>query len=609
MVVIYDLEQFSNYHCCYAIDRDTEKEYFFEISDFQDDSEEYYDFINSCKGMIGFNTLAYDYPLIHYFISTLFHEYGTASEKARKLYKKSEEVINSKWGFPDWKTRIAQCDLYKIHHFDNKAKMTSLKDLQIAMKWKNVKDLPFEHTHRVSYDDRDEIEKYCRNDVLSTFQFYKESDAEIQLRNRLKRTYRIPCLNWNDPKIGEQLLLKKISEKKGVHPSVLSKKRTERKSINLGDCILDYNIRNKEVQDFVDLIKDREITETKGSINHRIVYDGMPYDFGTGGIHGCRRSKVYRPTEDTVIKSSDVKSYYPNLSIQHKFYPKHLGIEYCEVYDEIYQLKVNAEKKGDKDQRKFAKLALNASFGKSNDKYSFLYDPKYTMVTTINGQIMLTDVSITLQKAGFKCIMINTDGFEFIVPKDRVQEYEDICQEWMDETNLILEHDEYEVLAIRDVNNYVGKLGNSEIKHKGAFEINKPWYKDHSFLVIPKALEEYFVRGTDIFTFITNHDDIFDFCGRVRSNSGYKIQYHYLDGSEEKVKQLQKRNRVYISNSGGYLYKVKGDRSNAVYRGNKVQLFNKYEEKEDYDIDYQWYIKETQKIIDIIEPKQMEMFV
>lgn len=226
------------------------------------------------------------------------------------------------------------------------------------------------------------------------------------------------------------------------------------------------------------------------------------------------------------------------------------------------------------------------------------------MITTINGQIQLSDLSITLQKAGFEAIMVNTDGFEFVVHKDRVDEYKAICDQWMKETKLILEHDQYQTLAIRDVNNYVAQTVSGKIKHKGAFEIDKDWHKDPSFKIIPIALEQYFIYDKPVAETVKNHNNIFDFCGRVKSNSGYKIKYHYLDGSQEKTDQLQKTNRVYLSNKGGYLYKSKGDRSYAIYKGQKVTIFNQFKEKENYDINYNWYISEVNKIIDILEPKQ-----
>jgi len=610
MIVVFDLEQFSNFHSCFAIDINSEQEFYFEISDFKDDRVSYQKFLDNCKGMIGFNNLNYDYPLLEKFMQ---HRNLPAHQLCRKLYKEGQKIIDSKWGYPEWKVKIPQLDLFKIWHFDNRAKSTSLKALQVAMNWENVQDLPFKHDHHVGSIEREEIKKYNRNDVLSTFEFYKKSRSVIDLRKTLAKKYRIPCRNWNDPKIGEQIFLSKIAEKKNVPKNQLKQQRTYRDSIDLSKCILDYTVQNEEIQEFVDYVSSKTIKETKGSIDYRVLFEEMPYDFGTGGIHGCRGSGVWKRSTDQILLTSDVSSYYPNLSIQNGYYPKHLGYDFVEVYSDMYNERVKAKYADPPTEESKAtnaglKLGLNGVYGKSNDKYSFLYDPKYTMITTINGQIQLADLSVTLQKAGFEPIMINTDGFEFLVDKDRIDEYKAICEEWMKNTKLDLEHDQYQTLAIRDVNSYVAQTVDGSIKQKGVFEVEKDWHKDPSFKIIPKALEQYFIFNKPIKETIENHTNIFDFCGRVKSNSGYKINYHYLDRDKEGILDLQKTNRVYLSNSGGYLYKSKGDRRSAVYKGEKITVFNQFEDKQEYDINYSWYIKEVQKIIDIIEPKQLSLF-
>lgn len=68
---------------------------------------------------------------------------------------------------------------------------------------------------------------------------------------------------------------------------------------------------------------------------------------------------------------------------------KHLGPEFLKVYrDNIVNVRME-EKKKPKEERDSVivdgfKLASNSNYGKSNDVNSFLYDPLYTMKTTIN---------------------------------------------------------------------------------------------------------------------------------------------------------------------------------------------------------------------------------
>ena len=88
---------------------------------------------------------------------------------------------------------------------------------------------------------------------------------------------------------------------------------------------------------------------------------------------------------------------------------------------------------------------------------------------------------------------------------------------------------------------------------------------------------------------------------------------NYIENNREKIDILQKTVRYYISKSGGTLYKVDENANKKIaYCVNRNQkIFNTYIEYNDfslYDIDYGYYISETQKIIDLIISPQLTLF-
>jgi DNA polymerase elongation subunit (family B) len=102
------------------------------------------------------------------------------------------------------------------------------------------------------------------------------------------------------------------------------------------------------------------------------------------------------------------------------------------------------------------KLALNSSYGDSGNEYSPLYDPKYTMSITCSGQMLLTMlIEAVIEKCNAKVLMANTDGFEFMVDRSRMDEVKQCVSEWEELTQLTMEGDFYEVMYIRDVNSYI----------------------------------------------------------------------------------------------------------------------------------------------------------
>lgn len=225
-----------------------------------------------------------------------------------------------------------------------------------------------------------------------------------------------------------------------------------------------------------------------------------------------------------------------------------------------------------------------------------------------NGQLLLADLHCSLIKAGFKPLLLNTDGVEFLIKKKDEDKYNEICNEWSKKTGLILDHDEYKRIAINNVNNYIGEFTNGSVKAKGLFRTERDWHEDPSFMVVPIALKEYLLNDIQPEDFIPKHGNIYDFCGRVKSQAGYQIEYHHIVNNKLVTDNLQKVNRVYISNKGGQLYKRKDDRLNSVYKGYKATVFNTYVNKNDYDINYSFYIREVRKIIDEVNPKQLGLF-
>lgn len=262
------------------------------------------------------------------------------------------------------------------------------------------------------------------------------------------------------------------------------------------------------------------------------------------------------------------------------------------------------------------KLSANSCYGKSNDKHSFLYDPVYTMKTTLNGQLMLSMLCEWLNLAidDLQMLQVNTDGITVKIKKTDLDLYYSICKKWEEYTKLVLEYVEYSKMVIRDVNNYLAITTKGKVKYKGAFEIDKDYHKDSSFKIIPYALSEYFVKGIPFRETILNHKNIYDFCGRQKFGKDsygetHTIEYDSTKNPYLKVDFQQKNVRYYISNKGStFIKQYNKGTSEIINVGYQVTIFNKFIEKENYDINYDFYIKECMKIVDTIENKQLELF-
>lgn len=533
----------------------------FEISEFRDDSGELLEFLTWLRDinarMVGFNNVGFDYPVLHLFIRAPY------STKAPELYQKAMAIIGSQdtnrfdhMVFPSDRY-VTQIDLFKIYHFDNKAKATSLKALEFNMRMENISDLPFPVGTVLNQDQIKVLREYNAHDVTATKMFYWKSQEQIQFREELSATYQKDMLNHNDVKIGSEIFQSAL-ENSGVQTYSFGSegrqpRQTVRDVIRLNDAILPWiNFRTPEFQQVIDFLRSQEIVETKGIFKDlKVTVKGLTYVFGVGGIHAAMGNKSFVARDDLVIESKDVASYYPNLSIGNNFYPAHLGQQFCTIYDQLFH-KRREYGKGTSMNLAY-KLALNGTYGKSNDKFSIFYDPLFTMQITLNGQLLLCLLAENLMDVPtVQIIMCNTDGLEYTIHPDHVTHANAVCDWWSQLTKLELEGVRYNRLWIRDVNNYVGEFTDGKVKLKGAYMHKREWHQDASALVIPKVAELHLVHGKPIRETLESWPDKYDFFSRVKVNRSCQLIY-VKDGV---TKQLENTVRYYVSQGGGDLIKV-----------------------------------------------------
>lgn len=634
-VEIYDIETLKKCFTYTGYNIDTKKIEQFVFHNDKFELTELLQHLLKLKGQIGFNNISFDYPIIHYIIKNasnwlwdINEENITKQDVIDLIYKKAQELIvnQNNSGFfgtiKDKEVLILQLDLFKIWHYNNKARTTSLKGLEISMNYPNVMDMPIHHNEEnISFSDVTEILKYNLNDVLATYEFYLKSIPKIELRKQIQAKYNIPCINYSDSKIGESLLLELYSKHNKKNSWDIKKLRSYRESISFNEIIFNYiKFNSKEFNNLLSSLKSLEIKETKKAFAKSVLYKGFQYDYGTGGIHGCITSGIYEENSEYMIIDADVASLYPNIAIKNRLYIEHLGETFIDLYDkDIVQERIRAKKAGEMSISDALKLSANSVYGKSNDENSFLYDPKYTMATTINGQLLLTMLAEMLVNnlTDTTVLQINTDGITLKIPRTLENKYYELCKQWESITNLELEYAYYSKMVIRDVNNYLAITTNGKIKNKGAFEVDKivgnepAYHKDNSFRIIPLAIQEYFVNNVSIEKTILNHTNIYDFCGRQKFGRDSHGEIHSIINSEYNIQQQQKNVRYYISKSGKKFVKIytKGS-TEMINKGYEVEIFNEYVEKEfkDYNIDYNFYINEVNKIIDILKPKQLSLF-
>lgn len=566
---ICDIETYGNVFLCAVTRADGKHSHVLEVSERKNEIERVFKFIDHIAEtgsyLVTFNGIGFDYPVLHEIYTKRDSLPKSGKAIAKKIFNIAQKQIDSFKGEQFGNTiksedcLVQQLDLYRIWHFNNKAKATSLKLLEFNMRMNDIQDLPYAIGQELTSDEIDHLIEYNKHDIKATLDFFNVSQSQIDFRIKLSEQYGKDWLNCDDTKIGAEYFMMRLEEA-GVklHKFENGRKvmcQTPRDRINIGECLFDYyDFKRPEFVAVYEWFKKQVITETKGVFsdieehllgdvakyaeltvkrqkfkskpsdediaafmkehplgwidveelkateylfdadgNHvteypldedgmpnfskkpkkvrvpkksywgcwkvaetlNVVIDGFKYDFGVGGIHGSVSNKIIIESKNWVIKDKDVKSFYPNLAIRNRIYPEHLGETFCDIYEDMYIQRSNYGK--GTPENSMLKLALNGTYGKSNDKYSVFYDPKFTMSITVGGQLTLCFlVDLYYQhNIRFKLIMANTDGITLCIHRNDVERCEAIDHLWEKVTGLELEFVDYSKVIVRDVNSYI----------------------------------------------------------------------------------------------------------------------------------------------------------
>jgi hypothetical protein len=607
---VFDIETYPNVFTLAVEHAEAPLHWMFEISDLRNDSRQIVEFLQFLKEtdsrMVGFNNLGFDYPVIHTLIRM-------GQSDANTLYQKAMAIINAqdedggRWmhSVKPSDQFVAQIDLFKIHHFDNRARATSLKVLEFNMRSDSIEDLPFPVGTVLTRDQIEVLKQYNKHDVAQTKAFYYHTLDMIHFREELTRKYARDFMNHNDTKIGKDYFTMKLEEA-GVAcydfgPNGRTPRQTKRPVIHLKDAILPWiNFEHPEFNRVMNWLKAQTITETKGVFTDlTATVNGFTFVFGLGGIHGSMESVVVESDDENVIIDLDVTSYYPNLAITNGFHPAHLGKEFVSIYKHLFEQRKQYPKKS--AESAMLKLALNGVYGDSNNQFSIFYDPLFTMSITLNGQLLLCLLAEGLMHIpGLRLIQVNTDGLTVRVPRANKMLVDLARAAWQTRTGLNLEEAVYKAMMIRDVNSYIGVFEDGSTKRKGAYEYKVGWHQNAGGLVVPKVAEKVLVDGAPIRETVEQWPEIMDFMLRTKVPRSSHLAIEW-DGQQPQ--KIQNITRYYIAEGGGRLFKymppLKGKtewRKIGVESGWGVQVCNDINDAGKLPVDFDYYVREVEKL-------------
>jgi len=592
-------------------------------------------FFRNHKVIMGYNSYNYDSIITDYIVCQghkfngqtgknfnnihILQELKTLSDSLIRTTKEERYQMKFDWMSRNYKRMFEDYDIQKILYLDKT--FVGLKSVAINLRWHRIQELPIHFDSIIEPQDVHTIYDYNVNDVLITLALTMNQQEEIELREQISERYDINILNESRSSIGKRLMTKYYCEEAECEYKDFKDLRTIRGRMKLSE-IIDKRIHFKtpKFQELLTNLKSKVIS-SGDDFAKEFDFNGTFYTIGKGGLHSIDDSRIYDIYKDKCIyRDADVTSYYPSILEIFKISPAHLNKAiFLKLISFFKNDRVRAKKAGAKLEAESLKIVINRIYGALSDYYDYLFDPKATYETTLNGQLSLLMLIESLETNGIHIISANTDGIVSKIEYHQEELYQKLCHDWELETKFELEYTDYEKYVRSNVNNYIAikkgfrdsvdktKAEKKYVKGKGNYIFETPFNKGFTHPIVAKALYNYLVYDIDYKETIFNHWKtdkfaIYDYCMSQKVDKKYEVYYtRVVDGIITKT-ELQQYNRFYITNKGGGTitkedtFKGKA-RVQALVAHKGIETFNDYIYKEEYNIDYAFYIHKVEAFL------------
>jgi len=571
------------------------------------------------KVCVTFNGKNFDLPI-------LFKWLSTEAIKDYDLYKYGQGIITDR-KFLTWETKNECIDFFNDFmtvHIDLMTfftKRIGLKQIAINNYSDKIEDLPYLPHENLTNTQKIEIDKYCKNDCICTFDILKNDRirSDIEIRKYIneniepfKSSDKINAFETTTVQIAEKFMIAELKSKNnGKLPNL------DNSDLKVSNCIgMIPEFKSEFFKNFLNEILNTEITTIKKEhLNHLsekqqetnkkkyyfknknggyksnyfLNYDGANYNFGLGGLHSKDVKRVWESSNTHVLINVDVSSYYP--SIIEKF--KIEGIKgFSEIEADWKQKRYYYKNKGDLLKSNTYKLMINSIFGKLNDTYSKLKSSHSAFSVTLTGQVLLLYLIESVQE-NIECRIVNanTDGVCFYIKRSDTVKLKYLCSKWELETGMVLDYDYIDKWIGLGVNEYFAKIGE-KTKTKGARLLTSRKLDGKlQATVVSEAVISYFLNKTDIKTYIRKHANLNNILISSKSTKGFHIYNN---------KKIQKSVRYYHSKNG---FELKSGHGSIVASKCNVVLdisILKMKTPVSLRIDYMKYIELSQNLINEI---------
>lgn len=438
----------------------------------------------------------------------------------------------------------------------------------------------FDIDRKLTKEEIEETEFYCKHDVDATEQLYYQRFDYIKSKLQIINAFKLPirCISMTNAQLTAEVM------------GARKRKYYDENIYDMPECV---DVKDQEVLSF--FANPQDATR---SLDKEIC--GIPHTIAYGGLHGAIENSHFKGN----LFNFDVSSYYPSMIIMFDFMSRSVSDKNKPLYKKIRDDRFVYKREGNSLADAY-KLILNTLFGAMGYVYNKLYDLKMNRQVCITGQLLLIDLLEKLRPY-ISLLQSNTDGVLF--QTDNIEVCRKIVHSWEEKTGLQMEEDTVDEIYQKDVNNYIMLEKNGDIKTKGGYVKNYSIkkgkekfgnYVSNSMTIIDEAIVKYLLFNVPVESTITCCNDPMRFQITTKKGPTYKRVVWEVNGEEIETNNV---NRVFASSDEKYgkLIKVKqnGRRDTIGSLPEHCLVFNKDIKEFDINlIDKYWYVREAKNRI------------
>jgi len=467
-ITYYDVEVYPN--AAFAVIADSTGYYVVDASQWHKV------FIRTDRIFLGFNSNFYDDKIVNYVLDNCSTEFNNWSRLA--IWEYSQNVIHGSGGFVKRENRRHFFKSIDSRNF-SPSQALSVKKYEAA-RGLSIEETPHPfHRHFAKPADVGLPIRYCCYDVAATQSMVQDyCQGEISARKQF-----LDKADFFGLSIRDALYETKagICVKMCCGDEVMTPDRRQEELVKSFDIL--FKCEDDTVRGWFENLRDDpsayrnmkdEDKVKKVKLEHRVDNNGYPFEFvfGLGGLHGAIVFDESGGESDTAnrlmcksefLRDSDVASYYPNIVLNHSLSNKYTNLEKLR---ECMKIRLDLKRKGDKEGQAPFKIVINGFTGTLKAKIYATYSPSSNETMTVNGQIMLFDLSILLVETGAVLIQVNTDGIMYLCrDKEHLEQCTRLVDDFGKATGFDYEHSDIKEFYQEDVNSYWadGKVKGSHL--------------------------------------------------------------------------------------------------------------------------------------------------